>query len=74
MTASGAEVRGWRDGAKREKDSWTWTTVWGLLLEGSIRGLNDNGKNTRKIKFFKKERNTTSLLGSSHHYCFQMYF
>ena len=30
MTAKGGgeEVRGWRDGAKREKDSWTWTTLW----------------------------------------------
>ena len=28
MTASrSGEVRGWRDGAKRRKDSWTWTAV-----------------------------------------------
>ena len=24
------EVRGWRDWAKKRKDSWTWTTVWWL--------------------------------------------
>ena len=29
MTASReGEIRGWRDGAKRKKGSWTWTTVW----------------------------------------------
>ena len=28
MTAMVGEVRGWRDLPKREKDSWTWTTVW----------------------------------------------
>ena len=28
MAASGwGEVRGWRDGAERKKDSWTWTTL-----------------------------------------------
>ena len=27
----GGDVRGWRDWAKRKKDSWTWTTVWWLL-------------------------------------------
>ena len=28
MTASGGRVRVWEDYAKREKDSWTWTTMW----------------------------------------------
>ena len=28
MTAGVAGARGWQDGEKREKDSWTWTTVW----------------------------------------------
>ena len=37
------------DGAKRKKDSCTRTTVWGLLGEGDIRGLNGNGENI-KIK------------------------
>ena len=41
-------MRGLRDGAKRKKDSWAWSTVWRLLgVKGEgIRGLNDNGKNT----------------------------
>ena len=43
-------MRGWRDGAKRRKDAWTWTRVWGLLGGGDIRGLNGNGKNIIMIK------------------------
>ena len=39
--------------SKRKKDSWTWTTVWGLLGEGRLRGL--NRKNTMKVKFLKKK-------------------
>ena len=27
-------VRGWRSGAKKKKDSWAQTTVWGLLGGG----------------------------------------
>ena len=27
-----------RDGAKRKKDSWTWTSVWGLLGGGEYKG------------------------------------
>ena len=48
MTASGREVRGWRDRAKRKKDSWT--TVWGLLGGGEegIRRINGNGKRYNK--------------------------
>ena len=37
------------DGAKRKKDSWTWTTVWGFQGE---RGTNGNGKNTITKKIF----------------------
>ena len=49
MTASGWEfVRGWRDWAKRKKDSLTWTIVWGLLGGGDIRGLHGNGKKYNK--------------------------
>ena len=44
------EVRGWRDGAKREKDSQTWTTVSGLQGGGGIRGTNGNGKIQLKCK------------------------
>ena len=31
---------------KREKDSWTWTTVPVIVGGGSRRGINGNGKNT----------------------------
>ena len=41
---------GWRDWAKKEKDSWTWTTGWWLL--GDIMGLNGNRKNTIQIIYF----------------------
>ena len=33
---------------KKEKDSWTWTTVWWLLGGGGIKGLNGNGKKYNK--------------------------
>ena len=26
--SSGSGVRGWKDGEKKKKDLWTWTTVW----------------------------------------------
>ena len=35
---------GWRDWAKRKKDSWTWTTVWWLWGGGSLRMINGIGK------------------------------
>ena len=37
---------GRRDGAKKKKDSWTWTSVVivGGGVEESIRGMNGNGK------------------------------
>ena len=40
MTASwwGWGVRGWRDGTKGKKDSWTWTTVWWLRGGGRNKG------------------------------------
>ena len=41
------------DPRKKYKDSWTWTTVCGLLGwrgVGGIRGLNGNGKNIIKIE------------------------
>ena len=51
--------------SKRTKDSWTWTTVWGLL-GGDIRGLKGNGKytikNFNKIKYiFKKVKDLYDL-------------
>ena len=46
------KVRGLRDGAKRKKGSWTWTTVCDCWERG-IRGLKGNVKNTIKIKFLK---------------------
>ena len=50
MTASGGGVEGVEGWSKKEKDSWTWTTMWSLLGGGDIRRLNGNGKNTTKIK------------------------
>ena len=45
MTAGGAgEVRGWRDRAKRKKDSWTWKGCGECWGEWGIRGLNGSGK------------------------------
>ena len=49
----GCVVSGWRDQAKRKKDSWTWTTMWLLQRGEGIRGLRGNRKNTIKIKFLK---------------------
>ena len=49
MISWGREVRGWRDWAKKKKDSWTWATVWWLLGGRGIRGLNNNGDYTMKI-------------------------
>ena len=37
------EFRGWRDCAKRKKDSWTEVWWWGV---GDIKELNGIGKNT----------------------------
>ena len=42
MTAGGGGGWGWRDGAKRKKDSWTWATV--IAGGGVLRGLNGNRK------------------------------
>ena len=46
----------------RKKDSWTWTTKWGLQGGGGIEGLNDNGKkvsgNNKKIKLKIPETNS----------------
>ena len=44
------EGSGWRDWAKRKKDSWTWARVWWCRKVGVIRGLSGNGKNTIKNK------------------------
>ena len=55
------EVREWRDRAKRKKDSWTWTSVWRLLVGGGVRELNGNGKNTIDNKFLKRSMFTVRL-------------
>ena len=49
-TASGGRtgLRKWK------QDSWTWTTVWGLIGRGGIRELNDNRKKVNKIKSKQK--------------------
>ena len=46
-------VSGWRDWAKRKKDSWAWRTMCWLQVGEGIRGLNGSGKNT--VKFFKNK-------------------
>ena len=59
-------MREWRDQAKRKKDSWTWTTVWGLLGGGDIRGLSDNGKNIiKKICVRAKGKNYSVVISGS---------
>ena len=50
-------ARGWRDLAKRKKDSRTQTTMWGLWSIGVIRCINDDGKNTIKKKAFCSQIN-----------------
>ena len=45
----GCVVSGWRDQAKRKKDSWTWTTMWLLQRGEGIRGLRGKRKNTVKL-------------------------
>ena len=37
-------VEGW---SKKEKDSWTWTTLRDLWGEEDIGGINGNGKNKK---------------------------
>ena len=38
----GERLGGWRNWAKRKKDSWMWTTVWWLL--GGVGIMELNGK------------------------------
>ena len=49
----GREVRRWRDGAKRKKDSWRGHQGGGWCGEGDLRGLNGSGKKPVKITFSK---------------------
>ena len=53
------EVNGWRDKAKRKKDSWTWTAVYQLPggggwveVEEGIWGMNGNRKNRIKVNIY----------------------
>ena len=47
----GREIRGWRDQAKRKKDSWTWTIECGDCQgEKGINRVKDNRKKCQKVK------------------------